>query len=154
MKNGFAHFDSNWLFSSYCEEHNVRLSILKHRRRGAAINAIRNLLTGGSATEINSLRKSFEKERYRGLSFNKKQKFENLVYFTPCTVKPLLRRLTDKIQKLKSNRRLVKRDWMRSLLESKFIMRHDLEKICCGQLSGKDNWLWSLGRYEILFSNI
>lgn len=130
VENGFAHFDSNWLFSSYCEEHNVRLSILKHSRRGVAISAIKKILTGDSATEINSLRKSFEKERYRGLSFNKKQKFESPVYFMPCTVKPLLRWLTDNIQTLKNNRSLEKRYWMRSLLESKFILPHDLEKIC------------------------
>lgn len=128
--NGFAYFQANWLFASYCDEHNNRLSILKNRRRGAAISAIKDILTGGSPTGTSSLRKSFDKGQYLSLSFKKEKVAKNPVHYMPCVIKPMLYWITAHLEKFQKNSRLKKRYWMNNLSYSKFILPHDLEKIC------------------------
>ncbi|MED5325323.1 MAG: hypothetical protein VYE37_03565 [Pseudomonadota bacterium] len=130
VENGFAYFRANWLFASYCDEHNTRLSILKNRRRGAAISAVKDILTGDYPTGTSSLRKSFEKERYTALSFGKKKKYKSSVHYMPCTVPPILSWLHEHINVLKGNEKLKKRYWIECLASTQFIMPHDLEKIC------------------------
>lgn len=139
--NGFAYFQANWLFASYCDEHNNRLSILKSRRRGAAIRAIKKILKGDSPTGTSSSRKSFEKERYTDLSFGKKKKSKSSVHYMPCTVPPILSWLHEHIDILKGNEKLKKRYWMGSLASTKFMMPHDLEKICA-DLDNEEPNLW------------
>lgn len=129
IENGFAYFKACWLFARDCDEHNNRLSILKPRRRGGAISAIKDILTGGSPVETTSIRKPFEKEKYIGLSFNKEQRPENPTHYMPCVIKPLLCWITDNIEKFQNNKRLKKRYWMDNLINSNLIMPHDLEKI-------------------------
>lgn len=141
IENGFAYFQANWLFASHCDEHNNRLSILKNRRRGAAISAIKDILTGDSPTGTSSLRKSFEKERYTDLSFGKKKKSKSAVHYMPCTVPLILCWLHEHIDILKGNEKLKRRYWMESLSSAKFIMPHDLEKICA-ELDREETNLW------------
>lgn len=129
-ENGFAYFKTNWLFKSYCNQHSVRLSILKHRRRGGAVKAVKELLSGGLPPNSDLFRKQYEQGKYWQLNISASQSQENKVHYMPCVVPFLLCWLQENLEVLTSNHKLRKRYWMTNLAVLGELLPHELDKIC------------------------